>query len=122
IETAHESVKATARELGISRAEAILKILSGELDAKQVQTKLVLFTAKDLEGVPAYLQGVGWVRSEERRVGKGWGAGRRAGGRSRRRNTRSKRDWSSDVCSSDLNRDRSRERKSHSARIRYQPC
>ena len=64
IETAHESVKATARELGISRAEAILKILSGELDAKQVQTKLVLFTAKDLEGVPAYLQGVGWVGPE----------------------------------------------------------
>src|SRR5699024_8474426 len=43
-----------------------------------------------------------WSRSEERRVGKecgGVGEGERS---SRRRHTRSKRDWSSDVCSSDL--------------------
>src|SRR5207249_4957289 len=41
------------------------------------------------------------VRSEERRVGKEWRA-RWWRGSSRRRHTRSKRDWSSDVCSSDL--------------------
>src|SRR5699024_6529024 len=41
-----------------------------------------------------------WDRSEERRVGK---EGKRQGAqRSRRRHTISKRDWSSDVCSSDL--------------------
>src|SRR5206468_858881 len=45
----------------------------------------------------------GW-RSEERRVGKECGAGGGRGLSSRRRHTRSDRDWSSDVCSSDLNR------------------
>ena len=64
IEAANESIKATAKELGISRADAVLKLLAGEIDSIPTQTKLVLFTAKDLEGVPAYLQGVGWVGPE----------------------------------------------------------
>src|SRR5437868_1900879 len=42
------------------------------------------------------------IRSEERRVGKECKSWRVRGGSSRRRHTRSKRDWSSDVCSSDL--------------------
>src|SRR5699024_10403416 len=42
------------------------------------------------------------VRSEERRVGKERRCAGSAGWSSRRRHTRSKRDWSSDVCSSDL--------------------
>src|SRR5437868_1874264 len=41
-------------------------------------------------------------RSEERRVGKGWSTRRARHSKRRRRHTRSKRDWSSDVCSSDL--------------------
>src|SRR5699024_7442345 len=41
-------------------------------------------------------------RSEERRVGKEWRDEVRGEYSSRRRHTRSKRDWSSDVCSSDL--------------------
>src|SRR5437868_6098237 len=41
-------------------------------------------------------------RSEERRVGKECGCGGAVEHSSRRRHTRSKRDWSSDVCSSDL--------------------
>src|SRR5437868_7020332 len=41
-------------------------------------------------------------RSEERRVGKECRSGWRPYDSSRRRHTRSKRDWSSDVCSSDL--------------------
>src|SRR5699024_8095170 len=43
------------------------------------------------------------LRSEERRVGKGRRPQSEACDSSRRRHTRSKRDWSSDVCSSDLN-------------------
>src|SRR5207247_2238954 len=43
-------------------------------------------------------------RSEERRVGKECRGWRWMGFSSRRRHTRSTRDWSSDVCSSDLNR------------------
>src|SRR5699024_3480706 len=42
------------------------------------------------------------IRSEERRVGKEGRCGRSLWLSSRRRHTRSKRDWSSDVCSSDL--------------------
>src|SRR5690554_292453 len=42
------------------------------------------------------------IRSEERRVGKECRAGRGAEHSSRRRHTRCGRDWSSDVCSSDL--------------------
>src|SRR5699024_8293468 len=47
-----------------------------------------------------------YVRSEERRVGKEWRSWWRVRDSSRRRHTRSKRDWSSDVCSSDLNQKR----------------
>lgn len=64
IEAANECIKATAKEHGISRAEAILKVLTGDITSKLVQTKLALFTAKDLEGAPSYLQGVGWVGPE----------------------------------------------------------
>src|SRR5690625_2268210 len=42
------------------------------------------------------------IRSEERRVGKGGRSGRSTDLSSRRRHTRWPRDWSSDVCSSDL--------------------
>src|SRR5207249_4784922 len=42
------------------------------------------------------------LRSEERRVGKECISGVSRDFSSRRRHTRSKRDWSSDVCSSDL--------------------
>src|SRR5437762_1215152 len=44
------------------------------------------------------------LRSEERRVGKEGVSGRAAGFSSRRRHTRYIGDWSSDVCSSDLDR------------------
>src|SRR5437762_837545 len=44
------------------------------------------------------------VRSEERRVGKEWRARWSRYGSSRRRHTRYIGDWSSDVCSSDLQR------------------
>src|SRR5699024_2485043 len=44
------------------------------------------------------------IRSEERRVGKESRTQRTRGQSRRRRHTRSKRDWSSDVCSSDLRR------------------
>lgn len=64
IEAAHDCIKATATEFGISRAEAILKVLTGDIPSKLVQTKLALFAAKDIEGGPAYLQGVGWVGPE----------------------------------------------------------
>src|SRR5699024_4303106 len=43
-----------------------------------------------------------YARSEERRVGKEWRSRWATCRSSRRRHTRSKRDWSSDVCSSDL--------------------
>src|SRR5436305_2049616 len=43
-------------------------------------------------------------RSEERRVGKEWRSRWAAYHSSRRRHTRCGRDWSSDVCSSDLKR------------------
>src|SRR5206468_1891443 len=46
----------------------------------------------------------GPTRSEERRVGKEWRSRWEAACSSRRRHTRSDRDWSSDVCSSDLDR------------------
>src|SRR5436309_970797 len=42
------------------------------------------------------------MRSEERRVGKEWECGWVTQRSSRRRHTRFSRDWSSDVCSSDL--------------------
>src|SRR5690625_2282837 len=51
---------------------------------------------------PELLELNGLKRSEERRVGKEWRA--RGGHGSRRRHTRWPRDWSSDVCSSDLRR------------------
>ena len=64
IQKAEDCMKATATALGISRAEAMLKVLTGDFPATQAETKLVLFSAKDIEGAPAYLQGVGWVGPE----------------------------------------------------------
>lgn len=64
IEAANECVKATAKEHGISRADAILKILTGDIPARLVTTTLAMFTAKDLDNAPAFLQGVGWVGPE----------------------------------------------------------
>ena len=58
IQKAEDCIKATATALGISRAEAMLQVLSGDYPAKDAVTKLVLFTAKDIENAPAYLQGV----------------------------------------------------------------
>src|SRR5699024_11456574 len=50
--------------LGITRAEAMLQVLTGECASKQAETKLVLFSPKGIEGGPAYLQGFGWVGPE----------------------------------------------------------
>ncbi|PQM73549.1 HNH endonuclease signature motif containing protein [Corynebacterium sp. J010B-136] len=64
IQRAEDCVKATADALGISRAEAMLQVLSGDTPAKDAVTKLVLFSAKDIENAPAFLQGFGWVGPE----------------------------------------------------------
>src|SRR5699024_10659159 len=64
-----------------------------------IQTKLDIVIQDEFEGnVRKHLN-----RSEERRVGKECRNRRVTRNSSRRRHTRSKRDWSSDVCSSDLN-------------------
>lgn len=64
IQRAEDCVKATADALGITRAEAMLQVLSGDTPAKDAVTKLVLFSAKDIENAPAFLQGFGWVGPE----------------------------------------------------------
>jgi len=64
IQKAEDCIKATATALGISRAEAMLQVLSGDYPAKDAVTTLVLFTAKDIDNAPGYLQGVGWVGPE----------------------------------------------------------
>src|SRR5690606_26620678 len=52
--------------------------------------------------VPGWGQYTNQGRLEERRVGKGWRSREARYHSSRRRHTRFSRDWSSDVCSSDL--------------------
>lgn len=64
IQKAEDCMKATADALGITRAEAMLQVLTGECPSKQAETKLVLFSPKGIEGGPAYLQGFGWVGPE----------------------------------------------------------
>src|SRR5699024_11849305 len=63
IQKAEDCMKATATALGITRAEAMLRVLTGEFPCTQADTKLVLFSPKGMEDGPAYLQGFG--RSEE---------------------------------------------------------
>lgn len=64
IQKAEDCMKATADALGVSRAEAMLQVLTGEYESKKAETKLVLFSPKGIEGAPAYLQGFGWVGPE----------------------------------------------------------
>src|SRR5687768_13886648 len=54
------------------------------------------------ENMKNWLNGILYYRSEERRVGKECRSRWRPDFSSRRRHTRCSRDWSSDVCSSDL--------------------
>ncbi|GJN41918.1 HNH endonuclease signature motif containing protein [Corynebacterium ammoniagenes] len=64
IQKAEDCMKATATALGITRAEAMLRVLTGEFPCTQADTKLVLFSPKGMEDGPAYLQGFGWVGPE----------------------------------------------------------
>src|SRR5699024_4360764 len=63
---------------------------------KKLLSFMIILKSNHLQIISDYL------RSEERRVGKECQYPWQRQSSSRRRHTRSKRDWSSDVCSSDL--------------------
>src|SRR5699024_1852707 len=61
IQKAEDCMKATADALEITRAEAMLQVLTGDCPSKQAETKFVLCYQDWIEGGTAYLQGFGWV-------------------------------------------------------------
>lgn len=59
------SVKAVAREHGISMPEAALKLLSGEIAGASITPVLNVYSPKDREeGDPVFLPGLGWTDAE----------------------------------------------------------
>ena len=67
------SVKAVAREHGISMPEAALKLLCGEIAGTSVTPVLNVYSPKDREeGDPVFLPGLGWTDAETTAAFEDW--------------------------------------------------